>query len=186
MAVAEQTGPGVEVFFDLFGRGLGRSVAQPLDDGAGQDVRLAGLDLLQHTRIAIQLECIGLAQQQLLIDQALQDQGARRVDLFGPQTALLLEHEIDLVDSDLVLVDAGRRLAGRRVFLAAAGNQQDGQKQQDDHLGHHAWRLQRMGNLAGLMRHRVSCNSRPCLGSGVWPAATAVAWPRCCVCPQRT
>ena len=125
MAIAEERGARVVVLLDVIGRWFDRYVAHPFDGGARQHVGLGGFELLHHPRVAVEFEGVGLAQQQLLIDQAFEDQLARGIGLFRPQATLLLQHKIDLVDGDFFFVDPGRRLACRCVFLCAAPAEQN-------------------------------------------------------------
>ena len=49
---------------------------------------------------------------QFLVDQALQHLLAGGFGLFGLEARLALQHEVDLVDGDLFLVDLGGGLGG--------------------------------------------------------------------------
>jgi len=172
--ITEERGFGVEVLLDLERRRFGRRRAHALDDRTRQDLALAGLDLLHDLRVAVELERMRFAQQQLLVDQAFENHLARRTSVFRAQPPLLLQREVDLVNRDLVLVDAGRCLAPRGVGLRAA----PGQHGEPDAHCHGAKPPRAAARGVGLLRHPVSCNSRPSMGSVSGPAAKAVAGSR--------
>jgi len=102
---------------------------------------------------------VGLLDGQFLVDQAFQDLLAGAFGLFGAQIALLLQHEVDLVDGDFFLVDTRSGLAGDLVLAAATAQQEhaghggcggqrrpaartakgDGHREGDGHRDGHEW-----------------------------------------------
>ena len=71
-------------------------------------------------RIAVHLQLLRLLDREFLVDQALQHLPARGFGLIGLQAALLLQHEVDLMDGDFFLVDFRGDLRRRLVFGGSA------------------------------------------------------------------
>jgi len=145
--------------------GLAAGLAHPFSVGAGDDLALGGFELLHHARVAVELEIVGLLQRQLLVDQALKNLLAGRVGLFRSQATLLLQHEIDLVDGDLGLVDLGGGLAGRFFLLVAATSQQCYRRDQGNKAQAHGALVHRcrvVGQI--LLRLHVRYDSYPVPG----------------------